>query len=150
VAELGWDSASSTQAQQLAELAVPLLLISEPNLDIRELGDGWLTPDSRPAQIKAAIEAVANELVVFHKDLFEKLEAAPLDQSDKLIDPLTPRELEVLQLMAEGLTNRSIAFQLGISEYTVKFHVNAILTKLEAQSRTEASVKAARLGLLIL
>ncbi|MCA9900728.1 MAG: response regulator transcription factor [Ardenticatenaceae bacterium] len=63
---------------------------------------------------------------------------------------LTPREQEVLTLLAEGLTNKAIAHQLEISDHTVKFHVNAILGKLNAQSRTEAVVQATRLGLLLL
>lgn len=66
----------------------------------------------------------------------------------ELVEPLTPRELEVLALLADGLSNRRIASRLEISEHTVKFHVNAILLKLDANSRTEAVVKAARLGVL--
>jgi DNA-binding NarL/FixJ family response regulator len=65
-------------------------------------------------------------------------------------EALTPREQEVLQLLAEGLPNKTIADSLHISEHTVKFHVNAILSKLGAQSRTEAVVRATRLGLLLL
>jgi DNA-binding NarL/FixJ family response regulator len=67
-----------------------------------------------------------------------------------MIDALTPRELEVINLIAEGLPNKTIAGRLGISEHTVKFHVNAILTKLGAQSRTEAVVRATRMGLIAL
>ncbi len=63
---------------------------------------------------------------------------------------LTPRELEVLALLAEGLPNKSIARRLDISEHTVKFHVNAVLAKLDVQSRTEAAVRAARMGLITL
>ncbi len=63
---------------------------------------------------------------------------------------LTRREHEVLQLVAEGLPNKTIAGQLQISEHTVKFHVNAIMSKLGAQSRTDAVVRATRLGLLLL
>jgi DNA-binding NarL/FixJ family response regulator len=151
VAEIDWDATTSSQTQDvLSELDIPTLLLSDPNLDLRGLGDGWLSHGSSPAQISAAIQALAHDLMVFDKPLFEALDTPRLDQTEKLVDPLTPRELEVLQLMAEGLTNRGIAFQLGISEYTVKFHVNAILIKLDAQSRTEASVKAARLGLILL
>jgi DNA-binding NarL/FixJ family response regulator len=65
-----------------------------------------------------------------------------------LVEDLTPRETEVLQLLADGLTNKAIAQRLGISDHTVKFHVNAVLGKLDAQSRTEAVVQASRLGLL--
>jgi two-component system nitrate/nitrite response regulator NarL len=63
---------------------------------------------------------------------------------------LTAREREVLALLAEGLANKAIAARLGISEHTAKFHVNAILGKLGAESRAAAIVKAARLGLVAL
>jgi DNA-binding NarL/FixJ family response regulator len=66
-----------------------------------------------------------------------------------LIEELTPRELEVLQLLVRGLSNKAIGFQLDISEHTVKFHVNAIMTKLSAQSRTEAAVRATQMGLVL-
>jgi DNA-binding NarL/FixJ family response regulator len=68
------------------------------------------------------------------------------------IDPidLTPRELQVLDLVAEGLPNKAIAGRLDISEHTVKFHINAILNKLGAQSRTEAVTLATRMGLITL
>jgi DNA-binding NarL/FixJ family response regulator len=61
---------------------------------------------------------------------------------------LTPREQEVLRMLAEGLSNRQLARRLGISEHTAKFHVNSILEKLDSTTRTEAVVQAARLGLL--
>ena len=64
--------------------------------------------------------------------------------------PLTAREHQVLQLLAQGLTNRAIALQLGITQHTVKFHVNAIMSKLDAQSRTEAVVRATQLGMIAL
>lgn len=63
---------------------------------------------------------------------------------------ITPRELDVLSLMAEGMPNKAIASSLGVSEHTVKFHVNAILGKLGARSRTEAVTIATRAGLLTL
>jgi DNA-binding NarL/FixJ family response regulator len=66
------------------------------------------------------------------------------------VEPLTPREMEVLQAMADGLSNKQIARQLGISEHTVKYHVNTILGKMGAQSRTEAVVRATRAGVLML
>jgi two-component system nitrate/nitrite response regulator NarL len=67
-----------------------------------------------------------------------------------LVEPLTARELQVVQLLAEGLTNRRIGERLGISEHTAKFHVNSILGKLGASSRSEAVAQAARLGLVLL
>jgi DNA-binding CsgD family transcriptional regulator len=65
-------------------------------------------------------------------------------------EPLTPRELEVLELIAEGLPNKSIAARLGISDQTVKFHVSSIHGKLGAANRTDAVRRAVRRGLLTL
>lgn len=65
-------------------------------------------------------------------------------------EPLTPRELQVLGLLAEGLANKSIADRLGISDQTVKFHVAAILAKLGAANRTEAVRLAVRRGVIAL
>ena len=62
--------------------------------------------------------------------------------------PLTPREIEVLMLLAEGASNKSIARRLGISVHTAKFHVGRLLDKLDATGRTDAVAHAARLGVL--
>jgi DNA-binding CsgD family transcriptional regulator len=64
--------------------------------------------------------------------------------------PLTPREIEVLAVLADGASNKAIARRLGISFHTAKFHVASILAKLDADSRTEAVALAARLGLVML
>jgi DNA-binding NarL/FixJ family response regulator len=66
------------------------------------------------------------------------------------IDELTPREMEVLRLLAEGLPNRKIGERLSINERTVKYHVAAILAKLEAANRTEAVMRAIQRGLITL
>jgi len=71
-------------------------------------------------------------------------------EPDDAVEPLTPREQEVLGLLCLGLTNRAIAGRLAISEHTAKFHVNAVIAKLGVGSRTEAVVKAAHLGLVVL
>jgi DNA-binding NarL/FixJ family response regulator len=77
------------------------------------------------------------------------LTETPVDRAPS--EPLlTPRELEVLTAMADGASNKAIARRLGISFHTVKFHVAAILEKLDAESRTEAVAAAARLGLIML
>ena len=66
------------------------------------------------------------------------------------VQALTPREIEVLGMLAEGLGNKAIAKRLIISEHTVKFHVSSIFTKLNASSRTEAVTLGARQGLIML
>ena len=65
-------------------------------------------------------------------------------------EPLTPREVQVLELLAEGLPNKAIAARLGISDQTVKFHVSSISGKLGAANRTDAVRRAARRGLITL
>lgn len=79
---------------------------------------------------------------------------APFDESEHdtewIEEPLTPREVEVLELLAEGRSNKSIAERLGISDQTVKFHVASILAKLGASNRTEAVRLAVRRGLISL
>jgi DNA-binding NarL/FixJ family response regulator len=67
---------------------------------------------------------------------------------DTMTEALTARELQVLRRMADGLSNKQISAALAVSESTIKFHVNAILRKLDSQSRTEAVVRAARSGLI--
>ena len=83
------------------------------------------------------------------------MEANTLSHGTDLIDrpsstPLTPRELEVLRLLADGASNKMIAHKLGISEHTVKFHVTSILSKLNAGTRTEAVTLGIRQGLVYL
>jgi DNA-binding NarL/FixJ family response regulator len=73
------------------------------------------------------------------------------DDSDEAFDePLTPREIEVLELLAEGLPNKAIAERLQISDQTVKFHVSSISGKLGAANRTDAVRRAVRRGLITL
>ena len=71
---------------------------------------------------------------------------SPLDPSDRI---LTPRETEVLRMIADGLGNKEIAARLGISDHTVKFHISAILAKLGASNRAEAVTLGIREGLIM-
>src|SRR4029077_6235329 len=72
------------------------------------------------------------------------------DDDDAIDEPLTPREVQVLELLAEGLPNKAIAQRLAISDQTVKFHVSSISGKLGAKNRTDAVRRAARRGLITL
>ncbi|NMO16088.1 response regulator transcription factor [Pyxidicoccus fallax] len=113
---------------------------------------GLLFRDVGPAPLSAALLAVARGLTVFDPALME-VRAAPRATTaggTASPDTLTPREREVLALLAEGLSNKAIADRLSISEHTAKFHVNAVLAKLGVQRRTEAVVRAARMGLVTL
>ena len=76
--------------------------------------------------------------------------AAPLQTTNDGASALTPRELEVLRMMADGAANKIIAWKLGVSEHTAKFHVASILAKLGAASRTEAVTIGIRKGMVLL
>jgi NarL family two-component system response regulator YdfI len=103
---------------------------------------------STASQILAAIEAAAAGFVVLQPGDLDGLLVNPHPAS--LAEPLTPREVEVLGMLAEGQSNKSIAHRLGISEHTVKFHVTSIMGKLNAGSRTEAVTQGIRRGLIML
>jgi len=113
-----------------------------------------------PAEIAGAIEGVSAGLYVFHPSDVDSIsmlrpreapvaEVAP-ELAEPLVEPLTPREIEVLQLLSEGLGNKEIASRLNISEHTAKFHVASIMGKLGAMSRTEAVTLGIRHGLVMI
>lgn len=107
----------------------------------------------RIAAIFAEVEAIEIVPVESAADLvITKAHTDPdaADSSERLGFSLTAREAEVLALLAEGASNRAIARRLGISIHTAKFHVAALLDKLDAIGRTDAVVQAARLGLILL
>jgi DNA-binding NarL/FixJ family response regulator len=101
--------------------------------------------------IAAAIAALTVGLLVYSPSVSTVLMSARAVEAPVTArETLTARENEVLRLLAEGLANKQIALYLNISEHTVKFHVNAIMGKLGVQSRTEAVVRATRLGWIAL
>lgn len=130
-----------------AEPGPPVVLLTDhPN---PPAGVAAVLPGSATrAQILAAIQAVAAGLLVQHPDL-----VSPTPQRDVRavsVQPLTEREIQVLGMLSQGLANKNIAWKLGISEHTVKFHVSSIFAKLNVSSRTEAVALGARLGLVLL
>ena len=129
----------------------------EDSLDALYAGARAILPrTAKPDEIITAIKAVTNGLAVLPSELLPMLLSGAslvgelLDDNDADRARLTPRELEVLAAMADGVSNKAIARRLGISFHTAKFHVVAILAKLNADSRTEAVARAAQLGLVML
>ncbi len=113
---------------------------------------GILPPSPEPQQLAAALEAVVRELVVLDSEAGSPIRPAAnrTAPADELTEPLTPREREVLRLLASGLGNKEIGTKLKISEHTAKFHVASILGKLGAASRAEAVSIGMRNGLILL
>lgn len=107
-----------------------------------------LLRDADPTTIAIALLAARQGLVVIDPTLADTV--LSLRDPTPPGEDLTPREAEVLALVAEGLPNKLIADRLDISENTVKYHLASILGKLGARTRTEAVIRAARLGLVML
>jgi DNA-binding NarL/FixJ family response regulator len=114
---------------------------------------GILPTYTSEREIQIAIEAAAEGLLVIHPDLVEHAttgSAASSGSSASLGQQLSPRESEILNLLAAGLGNKEIAWRLKISDHTVKFHVTSIFNKLNVSSRAEAVAIGIRRGLIIL
>jgi len=114
---------------------------------------GYLLKDASPEEILRAIRAVRDGKGILHAEVVGRVirELTRLREPDQQraqrFSELTPRELEVLDLLAEGLRNQDIAGRLSIAEKTVKHHISSILSKLQVNHRTEAAVLASRSGL---
>jgi two-component system nitrate/nitrite response regulator NarL len=138
--------------ERIRASTLPVVVLAGADAQAREAlaagAKGALARDGDAARLSATLRAVTRGLVV----LDERFASGWVRErhAEEPLEPLTARELEVLQLLARGLPNKLIAQRLGISDHTAKFHVNAILSKLGAESRTEAVVLAARLGLVVL
>jgi DNA-binding NarL/FixJ family response regulator len=150
-------------AETLGSQGAPLVLFGDAppppdlTLALRNGVRGFLLADASAEDVGAALRVVARGFLVLPPVLGRALPVmTPLVAPDLGAadlggeQPLTDREREVLQLLALGLPNKSIARQLNVSEHTIKFHVGSILAKLDAGSRTEAVTRAARRGILAL
>lgn len=155
--------AATTEGTETAGPAVVALI---PNWQQKSVGSllrsgvsAVLPNTATGEEIIAAVEAALAGLVVLPRDALEIFKDTPTEKAnhestaldrEPLTETLTPRERQILDMMAEGLGNKEIAWRLQISEHTVKFHVSSVLAKLDASSRTEAVTKGLRRGLLMM
>jgi two-component system nitrate/nitrite response regulator NarL len=149
--DLGWEQEVPSA---LLSMEWPLLLlvgVSERRaLPAVDAGAFALLPrDSSPRALVLALHTLMQGLIVVAPPLLPRLNTSRSAPNEP-VEALTNREREVLALLAQGCTNKAIALQLNITEHTVKFHVNAIMSKLGAQSRTDAVIRATRAGLISL
>jgi len=145
--------ASAVALDEITFDAVPVVLLSDEPFDTWDHAGpvrAWLPLHATPNEIAAAIAAASEGLAVITPAQSEALFGAPRPTRPAvdLSEPLSPREMQVLRMLAEGLGNKEIAWQLGISDHTVKFHVASILGKLHASTRTEAVALGIRQGLV--
>ena len=151
-----------TSTDFIAELdeehSPPLLLLTDDPEEAARLSGlplwGVLPLESSADELCAALQALAEGLWVgspaLVQGLLERHPLPVLDEAEQVVDPLTERERQVLQLTAQGLANKQIANSLAISENTVKFHLSSLYAKLGVTSRTEAVRAGARRGWVVL
>jgi len=112
---------------------------------------GLLPRDLSADQILGAIQAANSGVVLLDPQISRGIAEQVREQNAEdwpVLEPLTPREIQVLGMLAEGFVNKEIATRLGISDHTVKFHISQILEKLDSSSRTEAVTRGIRMGLI--
>ncbi len=144
------DGRKSENVRSLAPRFPVLALASHPARAREALAAGArgvISRRSSGSRLSRALDAILEGLVVIDADLAEDA-LRPPERPLGSHETLTPRELEVVELLASGLSNKEIADRLSVSFHTIKFHVNAILGKLGASSRAEAVALAAKAGLL--
>jgi DNA-binding NarL/FixJ family response regulator len=153
--------ADETLLDELSDLdmgTTPLVVMSSSSRVVSLLrpaglhGWGIVPPDAAPDMLHVALEAVSAGLAVLPQSVanyvLEQQPAVAALDAQPQAEALTAREQEVLLLLSQGLPNKLIARELGISEHTVKFHVSSLYAKLGASSRTEAVSQGARRGLI--
>jgi DNA-binding NarL/FixJ family response regulator len=159
-----WSPAGAERLSQISETTGLLFLVEaagdalpDPQV-MSQAAWGVLSLDSSAEEIVAAVRALEQGLLVGAPQYVRLARASQMDRDDPekvhfdqdQIETLTGREAEVLQNLAQGLANKQIALELGISEHTVKFHISSIYAKLGVASRTEAVREGVRRGLVTL
>ena len=149
--DVSWETSNAVNSLGLLpEDAPPVLALavtSDQAAQARAAGaQALLSRDASPEALAAAAVALSHGLQVTDPALAGVSAAATPEPGSASL--LTPKEQDVLKLLAEGLPNKGVVSRLEVSEHTVKFHVNSIMGKLNAQSRIEAVILATRLGLL--
>jgi len=152
-------SVSSTRLKE-DKSTYGILFLTDDVEDVRKIINstsrawGVLSTNASDDELAAAVHAVGEGLWVGAPGLVKSLirlnGRRESSSEDSLVEPLTAREMEVIQLMAQGLANKQIALALGISEHTVKFHLSSLYAKLNSTSRTEAVKRGIELGLISL
>jgi two-component system, NarL family, response regulator YdfI len=153
VVVIDWD-----MGLQLPALGFPVVVIADEctRAQLRRALQAGVTAvldrHVEPERLELAVQAAANDMVLLAEEQMDAfLPATEAEDGDPVAhESLTPREIEVLQLLAAGTSNREIAHKLQLSEHTVKFHVSSILAKLGAESRTQAVARGVREGVIYL
>jgi DNA-binding NarL/FixJ family response regulator len=144
---------SPALARRMPPGGPPVIVVgreSNADVDFRDPVRAWLAASPTSSELAAAITAVSQNFVGLTNSQARRLvgQSRQRQIEDEIEEALTPRELEVLRMVADGLGNKEIAGRLGISNHTAKFHVAQILAKFGAGSRAEAVAIGMRRGLV--
>jgi DNA-binding NarL/FixJ family response regulator len=152
--------ASVSDSLEMEEDGPAVLLLTDDPEDVQALVGrstrawGVLSPNAGGEELAATIRALGEGLWVgtpaLVQGVMRKSRRVELVSGEELPEPLTARETEVLQMVAQGLANKQVALALSISEHTVKFHLSSLYAKLNVSSRTEAIRAGLSLGLISL
>lgn len=160
IAMPGCDGLEATRRikREMPHIRIVILTVSDDDLHLFEAikggAQGYLLKDLEPYQLYDLLESVSRGETPLSGTIATKIlkeftrPTQPFAQAEEIIEKLTAREEKILQLVAEGLTNKEIATALVISENTVKIHLHNILEKLHLQNRIQAAVYAVRQGLV--
>ena len=146
------------QKQSSIETKAILLIDDEPAmleklLRLPQKVWGFLSSEASQSELTAAVQALNEGLSVIHPQLINQISKTSNNRNDgdgKNIEELTSREVEILELLALGLTNKQIALRLKISTHTVKFHVSTIFSKLGTTNRVETVNLGLKKGIIVL
>ncbi|MEJ2709578.1 MAG: response regulator transcription factor [Anaerolineales bacterium] len=143
--------------REMPHVKIVILTVSEEDQDLFEAikigAQGYLLKDLEPYQLYDLMESISRgeaplSGAMAARILKEFTHPDPSSEKEEVIDELTPREIDILELVVEGKTNKEISSELVISENTVKIHIRNILEKLHLQNRIQAAVYAVRQGLV--
>src|SRR5215467_7046418 len=141
---------------RMGDACAMVILVDDPPVGwvasaLRSGVRGLLPRDLSADQILGAIQAANSGVVLLDPQISRGIAEQVREQNAEdwpVLEPLTPRGIQVLGMLAEGFVNKEIATRLGISDHTVKFHISQILEKLDSSSRTEAVTRGIRMGLI--
>ncbi|MDR1026294.1 MAG: response regulator transcription factor [Lactobacillus sp.] len=150
--DMGWEEAFDLVKEKAGKSRIAILSASENNRDIKKAMEkgaaGYITKRSDPKILTSALNLMLDGSVYLPPEILDKSKAPQHTPYAVKENKLTQRQAEVLKLIAEGKSNKQIAFELNVSEATVKLHINALLRALKATNRTQAVIIAQKEGII--
>lgn len=150
--DMRWEEGLTELRRRAPEARIVVISASEENKNIKkalELGiSGYISKRAETKVMISALKLILDGGTYLPPSIIENTGAGLFNEDDNRNKLLTPRQSEVLGFVAEGLSNKQIAYEMGVSEATVKLHINALLRAVGATNRTQAVITAQRMGLI--